>query len=124
MDPRAAFERSRSDANTDRMHLFLFYLPPRAGLGVFTSITQLIGTEDEKVHPPAECRQATGCYKQDGTHKGGLHFKAGNYLQKIGTKEGSQYGQPVCLHASLPLKAQSFSLYWALSVNFATVCST
>lgn len=46
----------------------------------------------------AECRQADGCYKQDGTHKGGLHFKAGAYLQKIGTKEGSEYGQPYVMN--------------------------
>jgi len=49
----------------------------------------------------AECRQATGCYKQDGTHKGGLHFKAGAYLQKIGTKEGSQYGQPYVMNEAV-----------------------
>jgi len=46
----------------------------------------------------AECRQADGCYKQDGTHKGGLHFKAGAYLQKIGTKTGSEYGQPYVMN--------------------------
>lgn len=46
----------------------------------------------------AKCRQADGCYKQDGTHKGGLHFKAGAYLQKIGTKEGSEYGQPYVMN--------------------------
>lgn len=41
----------------------------------------------------AECTLPS-CYKQAGTHAGGLHFKAGAYLQKIGVKHGSEYGQP------------------------------
>lgn len=53
-----------------------------------------------KVMYSAVCKAESDCYKQDGTHAGGLHFKAGAYLQKIGTK-GSDYGLPYVMNEAV-----------------------
>jgi hypothetical protein len=54
-----------------------------------------------KVEYSAVCKKAADCWKQDGTHAGGLHFKAGAYLQKIGTKGSADYGLPYVINEAV-----------------------